>query len=174
VPHCSRIDRAPALSAGTALRCALLVLSLAIAGPAGNAMAWGVAPQSTGTPHIDAALMEYNQVAKIKPSRIGAEDFRGVIHKRVQCYETVTTPLDRKKPCNISYVEGIVHAARKNIRSIPRMGQFVREVQYCPIMFNMCIGEMNSQDYCIDYERRCIDQALDKYWRGAPENVSRD
>ena len=126
------------------------------------------------TPHIDSALESYSQVERVKPSRIGAEDFRKVIRTRVQCYEQVTTPLERKKPCNISYVESIIHTARQHIKSVPEIGRFVREVQYCPIMYNMCIGDMNSKDYCIDFERRCIDKILDKYWRGASENVSHD
>jgi len=155
-------------------RALMLCLGLAIAAGASDAWAWPALRKSSPTPHIDAALESYALVGKIKPSRIGAEDFRKVIRARVQCYEQVTTPLERKKPCNITYVEAIIHAARKNIKSIPEMGLFVREVQYCPIMYNMCIGEMSSQDYCIDYERRCIDRTLDKYWRGSPENVTRD
>lgn len=141
---------------------------------AGVAQAWTAAKKSSPTPHIDAALLGYAQVEKVKPSRIGAEDFRKVIRTRVQCYEQVTTPLERKKPCNIIYVESIIHAARKNIRSVPDIGLFIRDVQYCPIMYNMCIGDMNSQDYCIDFERRCVDRTLDKFWRGTPENVTHD
>ena len=155
-------------------RTMLLVCCLSVVGGAADALAWRMTPAPSSTPHIDEALQSYSQVAKVKPSRLGAEDFRNVIRARVQCYELVTIPLERKKPCNISYVEAIIHAARKNIKSVPQMGQFVREVQYCPIMFNMCIGEMNQQDYCVDYERRCIDKTLDKFWRGSPENVIRE
>lgn len=158
----------------TAWRVALLALCLGLCAPAALAVAWPMAQQGPSTPHIDAALQTYAQVEKVKPSRIGAEDFRKVIQTRVQCYEQVTTPLERKKPCNISYVEFIIHAARKNIRSAPEIGRFVREVQYCPIMYNMCIGDMNSKDYCVEFERRCIDKTLDKYWRGASDHVSHD
>lgn len=155
-------------------RAASLCLGLALALCAQPALGWPSRARVSATPHIDEALQTYAQVAKVKPSRLGAEDFRAVIRKRVQCYEMITTPLERKKPCNITYVEAIIHAARKNVRSVPEMGLFVRDVQYCPTMYNMCIGDMNKQDDCVDFERRCIDRTLDKYWRGAPENVSRD
>jgi len=155
-------------------RTTLLLLCLCAGAYAATAHAWPLSQKASLTPHIDAALQSYAMVEKVKPSRIGAEDFRKVIRTRVQCYEQVTTPLERKKPCNITYVESIIRAARKNIKSVPEIGLFVRDVQYCPIMYNMCIGDMNSPDYCIDYERRCIDRTLDKFWRGAPENVSHD
>lgn len=155
----------------------LLGLCLAITLCAGDAGAWSwpwEKRRAPMTPHIDDALRSYSQAGRVTPSRLGAEDFRDVVRKRVQCYEQITTPLERKKPCNITYVESIIHTARKHIRSVPEMGLFVRHVQYCPIMYNMCIGDMNQRDYCVDYERRCIDMTLDKYWRGAPENVSHD
>lgn len=170
--HYGRVSAS--VAAAVVLRTVFFVLCVGAGVLAGSAWAWPTSQQASPTPHIDAALQSYAVVEKVKPSRIGADDFRKVIRTRVQCYEQVTTPLERKKPCNITYVESIIHAARKNIKSVPLMGQFVREVQYCPIMYNMCIGDMNPPDYCIDYERRCIDRTLDKYWRGAPENVSRD
>lgn len=151
-----------------------MALCLGVGAQAAPAGAWPTAQKQSPTPHIDAALQSYAQVEKVKPSRIGAEDFRKVIQTRVQCYEKVTTPLERKKPCNITYVESIIHAARKNIKSVPEIGRFIRDVQYCPIMYNMCIGDMNNKDYCVDFERRCIDKTLDKYWRGATDNVSHD
>ena len=160
--------------AAAVLGTTLLLLCLSAGAFAATAHAWPLSQKASLTPHIDAALQSYAMVEKVKPSRIGADDFRAVIRTRVQCYEQVTTPLERKKPCNITYVESIIHAARKNIKSVPEIGLFVRDVQYCPIMYNMCIGDMNSPDYCVDYERRCIDRALDKFWRGASENVSHD
>ena len=152
----------------------LLLLCLSAGDCAGTAQAWPLSQKASPTPHIDAALQSYSMVEKVKPSRIGAEDFRKVIRTRVQCYEQVTTPLERKKPCNIIYVESIIHAARKNIKSVPDIGLFIRDVQYCPIVYNMCIGDMNSREYCIDFERRCVDRTLDKFWRGTPDHVSHD
>lgn len=152
----------------------LLVLCLSAGDDAGTAQAWPMSQKTSPTPHIDAALQSYSSVEKVKPSRVGAEDFRKVIRTRVQCYEQVTTPLERKKPCNIIYVESIIHAARKNIKSVPDIGLFIRDVQYCPIVYNMCIGDMNSREYCIEFERRCVDRTLDQFWRGTPDHVSRD
>lgn len=152
----------------------LLVLCLSAGDYAGTAQAWPMSQKASPTPHIDAALKSYALVEKVKPSRVGAEDFRKVIRTRVQCYEQVTTPLERKKPCNIIYVESIIHAARSNIKSVPDIGLFIRDVQYCPIVYNMCIGDMNSREYCIDFERRCVDRTLDKFWRGTPDHVSHD
>lgn len=167
--------RLPTLGVAVAVwRTLLLVLCLNAGAYAGIAQAWPMSQKASPTPHIDAALQSYALVEKVKPSRIGAEDFRQVIRSRVQCYEQVTTPLERKKPCNIVYVESIIHAARKNIKSVPDIGLFIRDVQYCPIVYNMCIGDMNSRDYCIDYERRCVDRTLDKFWRGTPDNVPHD
>lgn len=155
-------------------RAALLALCLCVCAPAHPAQAWPTSRKENFTPNIDEALLGYAQVEKVKPSRIGAEDFRKVIQTRVQCYEKVTTPLERKKPCNLTYVESIIHVSRKHIRSVPEIGRFVRDVQYCPIMYNMCVGDMNQKDYCVDFERRCIDKALDKYWRGASDNAAHD
>ncbi|HWR03458.1 MAG TPA: hypothetical protein VN419_05515 [Humidesulfovibrio sp.] len=167
--------RVSAHGAATAmLRTALLAFCLSAGVLVEGAQAWPMSQKASPTPHIDAALQSYALVERVKPSRIGAEDFRKVIRTRVQCYEQVTTPLERKKPCNISYVESIIHAARKNIKSVPDIGLFIRDVQYCPIVYNMCIGDMNSREYCIDFERRCVDRTLDKFWRGTPENVSHD
>lgn len=151
-----------------------MVLFLSGVAFVGSAKAWPTAQKASPTPYIDAALQSYASVEKIKPSRIGADDFRKIIRTRVQCYEQVTIPLERKKPCNIVYVESIIHAARKHIKSVPDIGLFIRDVQYCPIMYNMCIGDMNSQEYCVDFERRCVDRTLDQFWRGAPDYVSHD
>lgn len=124
--------------------------------------------------NIDAALAMYEAAKQVQPSRIGAEDYEAIIRKRVQCYDAATTPLERKRPCNITYVDAIIRTARNTLKSPPLLGLFIHEVQYCPTVYSMCIGEHMNKDACVTVERQCIDQTLDKYWRGTAPNGSRD
>lgn len=125
-------------------------------------------------PNIDAAIRMYETVMQVKPSRIGGEEYEAIIRKRVQCYDLITTPLERKRPCNITYVDSVIRTARTNLKSAPLLGLFIHDVQYCPIVYSMCVGEHMDKDTCVTVERQCIDQTLDKYWRGTAPHGSRD
>lgn len=124
--------------------------------------------------NIDEALMMYELIKQVKPSRIGGEEFQKIIRKRTICYDQATTPLERKLPCNISYVDSIIRIARENLKSVPQLGLFIRHVQYCPIVYSMCVGEHMDAETCVNIERQCIDYTLDKYWRGSPPHGSRE
>lgn len=124
--------------------------------------------------NIDAAVQMYDQSQQAEPSRVGREEFKAIIRDRVQCYDKVTAPLGRKRLCNIAYVDAIIHTAREKLKSAPRLGLFIGVVQYCPIVYSMCIGENMNGESCVAVERQCIDITLDKYWRGAPTQGPRD
>lgn len=125
-------------------------------------------------PNIDAAVRMYEGVKLVQPSRIAGEEYETIIRKRVLCYDRATTPLERKRPCNITYVDAIIRTARDNLKSAPLLGLFIHNVQYCPIVYSMCIGEHMDKDSCVTVERQCIDQTLDIYWRGSAPNGPRD
>jgi hypothetical protein len=131
-------------------------------------------PSPSQFPNLDAALSMYNDIKQEESSRIGSEEFQRIIQERVLCYNNVTSPLQRNRPCNITYVDEIVRTARVNFQSAPQLGLFIREVQYCPIAYSMCVGENMDMETCITFERKCIDLSLDKYWRGFPLNEARE
>lgn len=153
-----------------AARALTLLLGLLACSPA-----WTPAARAADKyPNIDAAIRMYEIVKLVKPSRIGAEEYEAIIRKRVQCYDLTTTPLERKRPCNITYVDAIIRTARDNLKAAPLLGLFIHDVQYCPIVYSMCIGEHMDKNTCVTVERQCIDQTLDKYWRGSAPHGSRD
>lgn len=124
--------------------------------------------------NIDAALQIYESSRRAEPSRVGREEFQTIIRERARCYKQMTEPLGRKRSCNIAYVDAIIRTAREKLKSVPELGLFIRRVQYCPIMYSMCVGENQNTEACVEVERNCIDITLDKYWRGASIPGPRD
>jgi hypothetical protein len=125
--------------------------------------------------NAELAEQLYDEAAHVLPSRIGDAAFTKIIEKRLECYGPQTqTPLERFRVCGTPYVNEIIRTARAAVQSKPELGLFIRRVQYCPIVHSMCVGEHQEPGQCLQLERRCIDAALDKYWRGATAPSARD
>ncbi|MGE4552862.1 MAG: hypothetical protein AB7D57_07100 [Desulfovibrionaceae bacterium] len=122
--------------------------------------------------NIDRALSLYNRALEVKPSRMGAEGFTRIIRDRLDCYDAAESPMDRSRLCNLAYVDGIIRNARAHVQAMPELGLFIERVQFCPMVYSMCIGGTRSPEDCITLERQCIDAALDYYWRGT-DNILR-
>ena len=112
----------------------------------------------------------YNMVRNTLPSEVNAEENTEAITSRLKCYEENHAFAQRIQICNNRYIKRIVYLARKGIRSRPDLGEFVLNVDMCPILYNLCMGQTeNDKDRCILFERQCIDYTLDRFWRGSAQ-----
>jgi hypothetical protein len=112
------------------------------------------------------ALQQYDIIKNDVESRAGRDLFLEAISERIQCYLTTQIPNDRHAKCVIPYLEKVVEIARGNIKSSPQLGKFLKAVQYCPVVYSMCNGDDFETVDCKLIECRCINYALDMYWRG--------
>jgi hypothetical protein len=124
--------------------------------------------------NIDVAQRAYERISRVKPSKVGGAEFEEIIRRRLACYEETAFPLERFRVCGASYVDAIVRTARESVKSRPELGQFIRRVQYCPIIHSICTGEHHDAESCVLMERQCIDATLDQYWRGEAAPLPRD
>ncbi|MDD2467638.1 MAG: hypothetical protein PHI97_26960 [Desulfobulbus sp.] len=108
----------------------------------------------------------YQQVEKTAPSTVDEQQHIQVIRERLNCYFANNEYTERVNNCNGPYVKDIVALARQSLTARPSLGAFVRILNICPVLYNMCMGNKNDGEQCILFERRCIDHVLDKYWRG--------
>ncbi len=158
----------------------LIVFGLALAGPSGNVPEDGVS--------IAMLRQDYEAAVKVNPSSL-APRLIELAQKRVECFGA--SPLERfKGGCRSDYLNAIMKVGREEIVSAPRLGDFLANVDNCPVMYSVCMGEKSEQncrvtdgervcDYaddqvlnCAAMEARCIDGVLDLYWRGSPVDTS--
>jgi hypothetical protein len=124
--------------------------------------------------NIDYALRLYEEVKKVEAANTNAKELAEIIDHRILCYRRSSKPQDRVHVCQGTYLKNIVNISRKNIRSVPEIGLFLRFLQGCPMVYGLCMGEMNDPVRCRVMERQCIDCQLDRYWRGAVQPRMRD
>ena len=124
----------------------------------------------TGNSNIQLVRELYNNVRDTLPSEINAEQNTQAIQNRLKCYEENHDYGQRIQICNNKYVKSLVHHARKAIRARPNLGEFVINIDFCPILYNICMGQTDDdKERCILFERQCIDYTLDMFWRGSAQ-----
>ena len=124
----------------------------------------------TGNTNIQLVRDLYNNVRDTLPSAVNAEENPLTLQNRLRCYEENHDYGQRIQICNNKYVKGIVHHARKAVHSRPNLGEFVLNVDLCPILYNICMGQTeDDKERCILFERQCIDYTLDMFWRGSAQ-----
>ena len=145
-----------------------LVLCLALLCLYPAPAAW--AKDLTGNTNIQLVRDLYNNVRDTLPSEVNAEENTLTIQNRLRCYEENHDYGQRIQICNNKYVKGIVHHARNAVHSRPNLGEFVLNVDLCPILYNICMGQTeDDKERCILFERQCIDYTLDMFWRGSAQ-----
>ena len=114
----------------------------------------------------------FNAVNATVPSNVSVEENRAIIRQRIACFAQNFSYTKRAKLCMQQYQQDIVAAARSNVSGRPEIGLFIKNMTNCPIMYNLCAGQVDREhktlDICVDFERQCIDRMLDTYWRGVP------
>lgn len=162
---------------------ALLLTTLAAPWPAAGPVLAGELPLGSNIDYalelplnsnIDYALRLYEDAKKVEVAQTNAKELAAIIDQRIQCYRKHSDPHERIQTCQGAYLKDIVNTSRKNIRSMPELGLFLRFVQGCPIVYSLCIGELDDPVRCRVMERQCIDCQLDRYWRGAVRPRARD
>lgn len=124
----------------------------------------------TGNSNIRAVRELYERVRNTMPSGVNAEGNAAAILERLKCYEENHGYTQRIQICNNAYVKQIVGLAREAIHSRPNIGEFVLNVDKCPIVYNLCMGQTEQdRERCVLFERRCIDYTLDVFWRGSAQ-----
>ena len=145
-----------------------LALCLALLSLCPAQVAWG--KDLTGNSNIQLVRDLYNNVRDTLPSEVNAVENTQTIQYRLKCYEENHDYGQRIQICNNKYVKRIVHYARKAVHSRPNLGEFVLNVNLCPILYNICMGQTeDDKDRCILFERQCIDYTLDMFWRGSAQ-----
>jgi hypothetical protein len=113
-------------------------------------------------------LLTYRHIPSVDPL------LRDVVSNRLQCYEQNVNYLSRIRECRKGYLLDIVLVARQHVKSIPLLGNFSVCLEFCPIMYSICNGEMkDSGRDCIEHEIKCVDYCMDHYWRGAVPPMDR-
>jgi len=124
----------------------------------------------SGRSNIRVVRDLYDRVFNTLPSEVNAMENTEAIRDRLKCYEEKHEYLGRIQVCNNAYVKRIVALARASIRSRPNIGEFVLNVDMCPIVYNLCMGQTHQdKERCILFERQCIDYTLDVFWRGSAQ-----
>ena len=124
----------------------------------------------TGNSNIQFVRELYNNVRDTMPSEVNAAENTQTIQNRLKCYEENHDYGQRIQICNNKYVKSLVRHARKGIHSRPSLGEFVLNVDMCPILYNICMGQTeDDKERCILFERQCIDYTLDMFWRGSAQ-----
>ena len=124
--------------------------------------------------NIEMVRELYDEVNNTLPSVVSSQKHTAIIRKRLECYEKNYDYTKRIRTCNNAYVKALVEQARKDIQSHPDMGNFVKNVNICPVMYSMCVGQTgNNVDRCIVFEKQCIDHMLDKFWRGGASYIQK-
>ena len=124
----------------------------------------------TGNSNIQFVRELYNNVRDTMPSEVNAAENTQTIQNRLKCYEENHDYGQRIQICNNKYVKSLVRHARKGIHSRPNLGEFVLNVDMCPILYNICMGQTeDDKERCILFERQCIDYTLDMFWRGSAQ-----
>ena len=124
----------------------------------------------TGNTNIQFVRELYNNVRDTMPSEVNAAENMQTIQNRLKCYEENHDYGQRIQICNNKYVKSLVRHARKGIHSRPSLGEFVLNVDMCPILYNICMGQTeDDKERCILFERQCIDYTLDMFWRGSAQ-----
>jgi len=124
----------------------------------------------TGRSNIGIVRDLYDRVRNTLPSEVNATENTEAIRNRLKCYEEKHEYLGRIQICNNAYVKRIVDLARRSVHSRPSIGEFVLNVDMCPIVYNLCMGQTErNRERCILFERQCIDYTLDVFWRGSAQ-----
>ncbi len=118
-------------------------------------------------------LTLFTEVNETKASFTAVLENTTVIKERIQCFADNFSYQRRANFCLNEYRNDLVTVAREFVEGRPEVGIFLKNVAYCPVMYNLCQGQtemrkIDSQNLCIQFERQCIDLMLDKYWRGTP------
>lgn len=122
--------------------------------------------------NIEMVRALYEEVNKTLPSVVSSKEHVAIIHDRLECYKTNYDYTKRIRTCNNAYVKDLVEQARKDIQSHPDMGNFVKKINICPVMYSMCVGQTgNDVERCVVFEKQCIDHMLDKFWRGGESYI---
>lgn len=118
--------------------------------------------------NIDFVRELYGKVNNTLPSVVSANENEAIIRDRLQCYAENNDYTRRIRMCNNFYAKALVNQARDTLTSRPDIGLFVANINLCPVMYNMCVGQTaNNKEKCITFERQCVDYTLDTFWRGA-------
>ncbi len=124
----------------------------------------------TGNSNIQLVRELYAHVRDTSPSEVNAEENTLAIQNRLKCYEENHDYGQRIQICNNKYTKRLVQLARKAIHTRPNLGEFVINVDMCPIIYNLCMGKTkDNKERCILFERQCIDYTLDMFWRGSAQ-----
>lgn len=125
-------------------------------------------------PNTEMVRYFYGQAKKTEPSMVDARQHEQVIRDRLQCYFDNPVFTARMNNCNNHYINRIIELARASLTARPSMGDFVRKINTCPVIHNLCMGEVGVPDECILLERKCIDYFLDEFWRGNWEHTLKE
>lgn len=118
--------------------------------------------------NIDFVRELYEKVNNTLPSVVSANENEKIIQDRLQCYAENDDYKQRIRMCNNFYAKRLVSQARSRLTSRPDIGFFIKNVNLCPVMYSMCVGQTaNDKERCVTFERQCVDYMLDEFWRGA-------
>jgi hypothetical protein len=132
--------------------------------------ATAAAKDLTGNSNLRIVRDLYERVLGTLPSGVNAAGNAAAIRDRLKCYEENHSYTQRIQVCNNAYVKRIVGLARETIHSRPNIGEFVLNVDKCPILYNLCMGQTEQdRERCVLFERQCIDYTLDVFWRGSAQ-----
>ncbi len=153
-----------------------VIFGLALYGPSQNVTFEGAS--------VEGLRETYESVEKVHPSSLSPR-LTELARKRADCFGA--SPMARFDGlCHSEYLRDILRVGREEIESAPRLGDFLVQVDSCPIVYSVCMGEKSAQDCresegervceyaeenmsnCAAMEARCIDRILDIYWRGSP------
>ncbi len=131
---------------------------------------------TAGTIYSDAdkdIFKLFSEVNETEASFTAVDEITQLIKTRLQCFEDNFSYEKRVTLCITDYRDNIIAVARQLIKARPDVGTFLKNLDYCPIMHNLCQGQskmrkIQDPNLCITFERKCIDLMLDKYWRGFP------
>ena len=130
----------------------------------------GEAKDLRGNSNLQLVRELYENVRNTLPSEVNAQQNTQAIRNRLACYEENHEYGKRIQICNNKYAKNIIQAARKAIHSRPSLGEFALNINMCPILYNICMGNTEgNKERCILFERQCIDYTLDIFWRGSAQ-----
>ena len=115
---------------------------------------------------VNVAREIYASSKNVPLSQQVGPKLKQVAADRVECYKL--TAETRIKTCAGKYLNSIVEIGKENIDSAPDMGAFINNVSRCPVVHSLCMGDFANLDQCIRLEALCIEDMLDKHWRGRP------
>ena len=112
------------------------------------------------------AIALYAHTRDIHQSQKLGKQIENIVIKRMDCYRF--SPFERGSRCLGPYSSDLVALGRQQLQSAPDLGLFLEQIQLCPLVHAMCMGDIQEARNCISMEARCLDSVYDEYWRGSP------